>query len=1254
MTGDTDYRLQARAVFLAAIMVLSVVGGSMAFAGTAAAQADSLTVDEEFVQPDGEISITANVSSGANATAIINDSENLQSEEVFIEDDDTDIDETISLGDVFGDETPADGNATVYISEGNSVDATDADAEATFEIDGTAPVLSGAELDAFESGDIVAEGDDVEVSVEVDEENLDTVTADVSAFNADAGDDGILTLEEDTNNPGNFTGTVTVADEGNTTQGEQSIEVTATDLAGNSDTVETLNEVTVDTVDPESNIIQIGDEDELVLESAEDLQIIYENIDENTESATITLEGDSFDADGDTYTYEIDDSSNIDGSQQAIWLDLENQRTSGSGQLADGSYNISIEVEDRAGNTDSDSTDDAPLVIDDDNPRVTLEGLDPDTNVGPEDEVDLTYTYEDATNATEVTVNFYDASDTPSWSSLGNADPVDTTTIDVDHESGEFTETIDLGALAVEDNTVYDVEIEVEDSVSNTQDTFDSDALVINDFAPAIDSVEADAGLDTITVEFNEGVESTDGTSLDRTHFTYQNASDEGAGAIEAVDHEVGSNVATLYLDEEVSADDLETDAVSIRDGEVVDMAPSGFEKEVDSGVAVELEDTTSPTFTIDAESIYQGNEEDYEVNLELGQEFADVSVTIDDEEYTEDNVRHSVTADNFDVSELEDGSVEITVEVTDLAGNSASQTITVNKDTVSPEIESVETNAATDEIVVTFDKEIANPRGSDFDLEGVDADIENTLFDSDRTVTLVLDDFIQFDQINNSDVANISAPGIVDTAGNPAADDSVALDDTEKPTLEYISDAEVNSDEFIVIFSESVVNATGDALNESDFEYVDVSEDGPSEIVEVEHNPESNYATVTLDEELTADSIDTDEITLLADSAVDANDNVADEQSIVVSDNMPPQISLDAEVDESTVTYTIESNEELESISLDVDPVYELFENQIRPENEVASDSFGIEDFELEEGDAYNYTVEFDAPRDGEFNANVRVEDFGGNSEEEFSQDVIDTDDVSVSGAYLSQGPDNSVIITFDQPIFEFAVNPTDIEVDGVNVVDIAERVPGAILVEVDESLQTGDEPEVTIDGDSLIQRSNDEEGQTSSATIDTAWYTVDEGTNFVSVPALSGGQSLDDLNTENVDVIWTYVDGEWQSYDPDASSNDFDTLEGGQGYIVEMDAEDTLEVNVFNQEASSTGDVDGALLNQQQLDEGWNLVGHYQTYQQDRQTALSSVGDDVHLVYGQDEDLDYELIDSEDSLMPGDAYWVFVTDDTVYTFTP
>jgi hypothetical protein len=239
--------------------------------------------------------------------------------------------------------------------------------------------------------------------------------------------------------------------------------------------------------------------------------------------------------------------------------------------------------------------------------------------------------------------------------------------------------------------------------------------------------------------------------------------------------------------------------------------------------------------------------------------------------------------------------------------------------------------------------------------------------------------------------------------------------------------------------------------------------------------------------------------------------------------------------------------------------------------------------------------------------------------------------------------------------------ITADDVSIEGHDGDVVAVTPAGAfgyIEVVVEGTVQTGTSPEVSIDSTSYTELAGDDtSGVEDSATVlHTAKLELSEGTNFVSVPAAAGELDLDELDLSNVDVIYSY-DAEsesWRSFDPDAEENDFSALEGGDGYIFEMDADDTLDVNVFNTPASS-GEVSAP--SEQELTEGWNLVGHYQEFDQSRSLALSSIGDSVYTVYGQAEGsaaLSYEAVAMGDDFEPGEAYWVFVREDEVYAEAP
>lgn len=105
-------------------------------------------------------------------------------------------------------------------------------------------------------------------------------------------------------------------------------------------------------------------------------------------------------------------------------------------------------------------------------------------------------------------------------------------------------------------------------------------------------------------------------------------------------------------------------------------------------------------------------------------------------------------------------------------------------------------------------------------------------------------------------------------------------------------------------------------------------------------------------------------------------------------------------------------------------------------------------------------------------------------------------------------------------------------------------------------------------------------------------------------------------------------------------------------------MDKAATIEVNVYNIAGSESGaDPSDPAPTQQSLSEGWNLIGQYQEYDQQVDTALSSLSDgSVYNVLAQDETatgVAFESYAAGDfqTLERSEGYWVFVQDDEAYT---
>ncbi|MFA9504384.1 hypothetical protein ACERIM_16600 [Natrinema sp. H-ect1] len=1012
----------------------------------------------------------------------------------------------------------------------------------------------------------------------------------------------------------------------------------------------------VDTVSP-TPTIDLRNEAGVTVSSGSTLDITYDYLETNTQNVTVTLEGETYNATGQTYTYEIDDGGYISDASKSVILDLDEQRTT-PGDLADGAYSVTIEATDTAGNTNSTSTDGAPVVVDDNDPELTAVELNTTEDIAPGDTVDVTYDYADATNATDLRLELFDP----------DSDETYVVSEAVEQRSGtDLVQTFDLSNAAIDDNTDYKVALVAADSVDWTSDSADYVTTVdVNAAAPSIRRVESNAGQDAVMVTFSEGI----GDQLNLTDFAYQDVSGDGAAAIDSVTHREGKATARLTLDNAVAASDLGTDVITARSGEVPDTA-TGEERYVDSSETVALRDTTDPTVTtadIATQTINQDNDENYSVGVDLTDEIVDVEVTVTGTNGAEasgsvNNVDGHTTISPLNVSALEDSdSTTVTVRVTDKGGNTNTATVWgIEKDTVSPSINSVQTNAGTDTIEVTFGEEMSNVGPNAFDLNGVDATIDAVQDGSGaNTYDVTLDSPLSFDEINTSN-ATIAATGATDAAGNHAEGVPAQLNDVEKPHFTGL-DAAANKTTVTVRFSEGVVNASGESLNATDFVYTDNSGDGASAIESVDHTATSTTAVVTLDAAVTGTDLGTDELGIASDAVYDANGSAAPTVNRTLEDSMDPDVELSAAVEGETITYRLTSSEALDTIEVDVETQNDLaVEQGLPPTRGPVDEVLTAEDFNRQSTDPdYVYTATYTAPRDGRYDATLVIAtDIAGNGVrwERTSTDV-DTGDPEVIDAIINPQSNDEIGIVFDEPVDISRIEEDSISVEGgrVEYVDNwGTGDDGLLIVDLDDPLQTGDKPNVTIRGDSFREITNDSSrGQTVPVTVHTTKLQLNEGTNFVSVPAISGGQDLDELDTSNVDVIWSYTGDSWEKYDPDDPESDFDSLEGGQGYIVEMETADTLDINVYNRPASSTGDIDGAVMNQQQLEEGWNLIGHYQTEEQPAFHALRSIDDEFHMAYGQSTGYAYELVHPDDPLNAGEAYWVFVKDDTVYTHAP
>ncbi|UHH13709.1 Ig-like domain-containing protein [Halobacterium litoreum] len=1112
----------------------------------------------------------------------------------------------------------------------------------------TAPVLTDATV-----------GDDAStVTVTFDEQVQAANGSDLTAANFSYSGSANVTSVSQTADD-----TVVVTLDASVTSGEiGSAEIAVSDVYdrfGNSLTDSTA--VTDGTKPSDLQIVQPTQQTTVKSDDLLDVTYGYvENVPDNAETTEITLT----DNDGTSYTFTVDDTQYVAGVNKTVTLDLGNK-----GTLEDGAYHVEITVTDADSNEDTVQTEDAVVVVNDEAPTVSDVSIASDTSdIASDSTLNVTYDYDPAPNATSVTVWVVDSEDAGNFTSgdLANASYT-TYEKSVDHGVVDDRKlSVDLGG-EIADNDDYTVFVTATDADEMQSDAAQaSSTLDVNAEKPSIESVEANAGSDTVTVQFTEAVvPGDDDANITRADFAYQNVNGAGASAIESVAVHDGDTV-TLELDAEVTSGDLGSDHVNARGGQIVDT--DGDNARVVGTDAVALSDSTQPTVgSVDAGAINANNADSYDVTVDTGSEVTDVSVTVTGSNGT--SVSDSATAVTgeatltVNASALEDGSVTVDVTVTDAAGNEASASRTVTKDTDAPTIESATTNAGTNTVTVTFSEDVTGVSASALGITSSSHEVIDVVDDgsSDATVLVVLNESVPAAAINDSSVAQITAAGVTDVAGNPVASQQ-KLTDVDAPSVMSVT-ADRGDENVTITFSENVDAGEEGALNASDFAYTDANDAGASGIESVtQTGPQT--VVLTLNGSLTPSDMAEDTVGIEADSVFDSVGHpvAAHSSSIGITSD----VSVSTTEDSVTVTVVSPNNVSTAIDSpITVEKKYrELGSLEGFELNERYTKTLKASDFEKVEAGVYEATVSVD--EDGVYVASGTVDSMMMSAEGMVDAEAPHPTDAVItdvtSEAQLDDTRDTTrVRVLFNEPIDASEILPSDVSIEGFDgeVVAVQPAGPlGSVTVVVEGKVQTGAYPDVTIDGDSYTDLAGTAGEEGGDTVVHTDTLDLSKGQNFVSVPAASGELDLDELDTSEVDAIYAYdaASNEWEAYDPDAKENDFSALEGGEGYVFVMDEAATLEVNVYNVAGAEAGAAAPAP-NQQELTEGWNLVGQFQEYDQSVTTALSSLGNDsVYSVLSQDESADgiaYESYGAGDfeTMERGEAYWLFVQDDEVYT---
>lgn len=270
----------------------------------------------------------------------------------------------------------------------------------------------------------------------------------------------------------------------------------------------------------------------------------------------------------------------------------------------------------------------------------------------------------------------------------------------------------------------------------------------------------------------------------------------------------------------------------------------------------------------------------------------------------------------------------------------------------------------------------------------------------------------------------------------------------------------------------------------------------------------------------------------------------------------------------------------------------------------------------------------------------------------------TVDASAPEVVDAYIigADADSTSVALVFSEPLSS-APTESGVEFKGEAATSVSDTSGGVSLpsnvyiAEFSGHLSTGDAANLTIAEGSY----SEEFGGTSNmagdeTTLHTMKLFMQDGINTFSIPAANGEVDASELvsaaadSGAEVEVIWQYnaSASTWESYDPDAASNDFTSLEAGTGYIVVMNGSAVLDVNVNNVPA---GGANAAPVSRE-LSQGWNLVAHYQEGAQPTSVVFDS---QVSSVLGQASGGSSVTYQPVNTLVPGEAYWVFAEEDGI-----
>ena len=754
-------------------------------------------------------------------------------------------------------------------------------------------------------------------------------------------------------------------------------------------------------------------------------------------------------------------------------------------------------------------------------------------------------------------------------------------------DNSEKQESLDLSNEGLSDGSSYDVNVTVTDEGGNDATVEQSDFLTVDDSSPEVNNFSPDElqSDGSITFDVSDSVSGVDFSSL-KLNLTDQSEGDvlQDAGTGSSAISENGGEVTV----------DLSDDSVS------------GFD-EGDLTLSLEVDDTA-------------GNTEDQ----------ADFTATIDD---TKPDVSEVTVRDNSSVGD-------------DVVNDSDSVFVEA-KVTEENSIESVKVNIS-DFVSGTQTIDLTSETGSD--LYNASFDVGNpTASDGDVGLTVnATDDAGNFnDSESDSVTLDTSTPTVSITNPNDAV---------EVQSQEYINGTASEDTTSISLVELTIANEAGDTYDGSSFTSTDTT---------VEANFNGG------DWDLDVSSITSEDDYTVTATAEDEAGNSADSSSVTYTiDSTAPSVT--------GVTVTDGNNNVLNN-SEDL-----VIEATVTDENTISSVSADASDLDAgdvtltnEHGDVYNATVassETTIDSEGTATVTVNATDNAGNFNDAKSSD-IEYDAVAPvvdSAEYRDSDKDGEidrVAVTFNESVSYSSFNSGDwavtsnglnnLQLTGLNSVNDDEVVLDASVDSKETGVAEADsEPTVDVDATTGVKdeagNEADNAGPVTAADEADPVVTFGEGLNMISFPSTVGSYSLDTIldnqaneGTSDIEAIWAYTDNGWKKHDPSQSTNNLETIEGGQGYMLKASsgASGKIVADVDDGDTSTMTPSTVSLSRNR-----WNLVGHYEETPQSVANAGASGLNAGYIDQLIKRDGSGSYTGHSSDIMPGSAYWVSANAEDTY----